>query len=88
MSAPTTAPADPTAQPEPRPAPQDPARALIDVRGLSVAFRRPGARGDDGDDGAVRAVHGLDLTVAPGEAVGIVGESGSASPSPPARSSA
>lgn len=77
MSAPTTAPADPTAQPEPQPAPQDPARTLIDVRGLSVAFRRPGARGDDGDDGAVRAVHGLDLTVAPGEAVGIVGESGS-----------
>ena len=77
MRAPTTAPADPTAQPEPQPAPQDPARTLIDVRGLSVAFRRPGARGDDGDDGAVRAVHGLDLTVAPGEAVGIVGESGS-----------
>ena len=77
MSAPTTAPADPTAQPESQPATQDPARTLIDVRGLSVAFRRPGARGDDGDDGAVRAVHGLDLTVAPGEAVGIVGESGS-----------
>ena len=48
MSAPTTAPADPTAQPEPQPAPQDPARTLIDVRGLSVAFRRPGARGDGG----------------------------------------
>lgn len=77
MSAPTTAPADPTAQPESQPATQDPARTLIDVRGLSVAFRRPGARGDDVDDGAVRAVHGLDLTVAPGEAVGIVGESGS-----------
>ena len=77
MSAPTTAPADPAAQPEPQPATQDPARTLIDVRGLSVAFRRPGARGDDVDDGAVRAVHGLDLTVAPGEAVGIVGESGS-----------
>ena len=74
MSAPTTAPADPTAQPEPRPTTQDPTRTLIDVRGLSVAFRRPGVRGDDG---AVRAVHGLDLTVAPGEAVGIVGESGS-----------
>ncbi|WP_432513069.1 ABC transporter ATP-binding protein [Kineococcus sp. SYSU DK001] len=40
------------------------------VRGLRVAFR--------GDDGAlVERVHGVDLTVAPGETVGIVGESGS-----------
>ena len=81
MSAPTTAPAAPTAagtridkQPGQQPAPQRPARTLIDVKGLSVVFLRPGARGDDG---AVRAVRGLDLTVAPGEAVGIVGESGS-----------
>ena len=81
MSAPTTAPAAPTAagtridkQSGQQPAPQRPARTLIDVKGLSVVFLRPGARGDDG---AVRAVRGLDLTVAPGEAVGIVGESGS-----------
>jgi peptide/nickel transport system ATP-binding protein len=42
---------------------------IIEVSGLHVTF--PPARGD------VHAVRGVDLTVAPGETVGIVGESGS-----------
>ena len=42
--------------------------ALLDVRGLKVHFRT--------DDGMVRAVDGIDLTVNRGEALGVVGESG------------
>ncbi len=43
--------------------------ALLDVRGLSVAF--------PGENGPVEVVHGLNLTVEPGETVAVVGESGS-----------
>ncbi|PZF84803.1 dipeptide/oligopeptide/nickel ABC transporter permease/ATP-binding protein [Jiangella anatolica] len=46
------------------------ARPVAEVRGLRVAF-------PDGDGGLVERVRGVDLTVAPGETVGIVGESGS-----------
>jgi len=60
---------------------------LLDVRGLSVRF--------PGDGGAFKAVDGLDLDLAPGERVGVVGESGAGksvaamsvfrlAPSPPA----
>ena len=48
---------------------------LIDVENLSVTFHRSGTHGKDSHE--VRAVRGLDLTIAPGEVVGIVGESGS-----------
>ncbi|EXG82848.1 dipeptide/oligopeptide/nickel ABC transporter permease/ATP-binding protein [Cryptosporangium arvum] len=44
--------------------------AVVDVEQLRVSFR--------GEDGAlIERVHGVDLTIAPGEVVGIVGESGS-----------
>ncbi|MCW4385355.1 dipeptide/oligopeptide/nickel ABC transporter permease/ATP-binding protein [Salinibacterium sp. SYSU T00001] len=43
---------------------------IAEVRGLRVAF-------PDGEGGTVERVHGVDLTIAPGEVVGIVGESGS-----------
>jgi peptide/nickel transport system ATP-binding protein len=42
---------------------------LLDIRGLKTHFRT--------DDGMVRAVDGVDLTVARGETVSVVGESGS-----------
>lgn len=42
---------------------------VLDVAGLVVAY--------DGPTGAVTAVDGVDLTVEPGEVVGLVGESGS-----------
>jgi ABC-type dipeptide/oligopeptide/nickel transport system ATPase component len=42
---------------------------LLDVRGLKTQFRT--------SRGALRAVDGVDLTVAPGEILGLVGESGS-----------
>src|SRR5215208_2509701 len=42
---------------------------LLDVQDLSVTFRT--------EDGLVRAVDGVSLSVAPGKVVGIVGESGS-----------
>ena len=44
--------------------------ALLSVEGLRVGFHAA-------DGSAVEAVRGVDLTVAPGEAVGLVGESGS-----------
>ena len=49
----------------------DPTRAdlALDVRGLSVSY------GGDGD--RVRVLHGVDLRVGRGRALGIVGESGS-----------
>ncbi len=47
----------------------DPAVALLEVRDLAIAARS--RRGD------LEIVHGVDLDVAPGEAVGVVGESGS-----------
>jgi len=43
--------------------------ALVDIRGLTVDFRQ-GSR-------VIRALHGIDLSIAPGEALGLVGESGS-----------
>ena len=43
--------------------------ALLDINGLNVRFHT--------DDGEVRAVNGINLTVEPGETLGIVGESGS-----------
>ena len=42
--------------------------SLLAVDGLDVRFRT--------DDGEVQALHGVDLQVAPGEIVGVVGESG------------
>ena len=48
---------------------------LIDVENLSVTFHRSGTHGQGSRE--IRAVRGVDLTIAPGEAVGIVGESGS-----------
>lgn len=40
---------------------------LLDIRGLKISF----------SDGAIRAVHGIDVHIAPGETLAIVGESGS-----------
>ena len=48
-----------------RPAPKVDDPTLLDVRGLEVTF------------GALRAVDGVDLSIRPGETLGIVGESGS-----------
>jgi peptide/nickel transport system ATP-binding protein len=56
----------------PRPAPEPP---LVDVRGLEVRFSVPGA-GWWSKQRSLRAVDGIDLTLAPGETLGIVGESG------------
>ena len=51
--------------------PHDPSRdvtPVLDVRGLTVSFAT--------ETGTVSAVDGVDLSLAPGEIVGIVGESG------------
>jgi oligopeptide/dipeptide ABC transporter ATP-binding protein len=45
------------------------AGALLEVRGLEVSF--------DTEDGALRAVDGVDIDVGPGEVLAVVGESGS-----------
>ena len=62
----------PSTGPVPRPQENPTVNPLVAVENLTVTFppRTPGAE-------PVHAVRGLDLTVAPGEAVGIVGESGS-----------
>ncbi|NEL74160.1 MAG: ABC transporter permease subunit, partial [Xanthomonas perforans] len=44
--------------------------SLAEVRNLRISF-------PDGDGGVVERVHGVSLSIAPGEVVGIVGESGS-----------
>ena len=46
----------------------DKSKALVSIKGLTVDF--------DTGKRVVRALHGVDLDVAPGEAVGLVGESG------------
>src|ERR1700743_2043309 len=44
------------------------AEPLLEIRGLKTHFRT--------DDGMVRAVDGVDLTIDRGETIGVVGESG------------
>jgi peptide/nickel transport system ATP-binding protein len=57
-----------TAGPRPLADEGEPGRLLLDVQGLHVHY--------DTDAGPVRAVDGIDLQIAPGEALGLVGESG------------
>lgn len=49
---------------------QSASRPIVDVRGLNVTFRT-------GEGGRIRAVNGVDLTLARGETLSILGESGS-----------
>jgi ABC-type dipeptide/oligopeptide/nickel transport system ATPase component len=44
------------------------AEPLLEVRGLKTYFFT--------DEGVIRAVDGVDLTIYPGETLGVVGESG------------
>ena len=50
---------------------------LVEVRGLTVAFRESRSAIRRSEAGAIRAVDGIDLLVRPGETLGLVGESGS-----------
>ncbi|WP_158282632.1 dipeptide ABC transporter ATP-binding protein [Azospirillum sp. TSH58] len=51
--------------------------ALLQVTGLRTAFDTAGNRAGNGANGPVDTVKGVDLRVAPGECLGIIGESGS-----------
>ncbi|MEU0936565.1 MULTISPECIES: oligopeptide/dipeptide ABC transporter ATP-binding protein [unclassified Embleya] len=62
--------------PAPDPAPQAPGEPLLDVRGLVKYFPVKGGGLVRRKMLNVRAVDGIDLSVAPGESVGLVGESG------------
>src|SRR5690606_36363095 len=54
---------------DPRPAPEGaPVNALLEIRDLRITYRSE--RGD------VPAVRGVDLSIAPGETIGLAGESG------------
>ncbi|UYG09613.1 ABC transporter ATP-binding protein [Halomonas sp. M4R1S46] len=64
------------AEPAGRPEPVSPQPPLLSARGLGVRFERP-RRLFRRRPPAFEAVKPLDLTVAPGETLGIVGESGS-----------
>ncbi len=60
--------AEPIAPP-PEPSAAPPAAPILDINGLTVSF--------DTNDGVVEAVKGINLSIAPGECLGVVGESGS-----------
>src|SRR5688572_2424073 len=60
----------------PEPAPESPGEPLLDVRGLVKHFPIKGGGLVRRKTLQVRAVDGIDLSVAAGESVGLVGESG------------
>jgi len=64
------------AEPEGRPAPVRDAPALLETRGLRVWFPHRGGLLKR-VTGHLKAVDGVDLSIRPGETVGVVGESGS-----------
>lgn len=65
------------AEPEGRPSPVTESPPLLTVRQLSVSFKRPKPGLFQRQPPAFEAVKATDLTVSPGETLGIVGESGS-----------
>lgn len=68
-----------TPLPEKEPAPQtQETDALLDIRGLRVEYHT--------DEDVVYAVNGLDLTIAKGESLGLVGETAPVRPPRPFRS--